>query len=144
MQRQGFQTFLPRLQRTVQDKGRFVTRATPLFPGYVFVAFDLHSAAPRKINATLGVSRLVANAGRPTEVPQAIIDGLYARYDESGSVSGDLSVSAGEEIRLLTGPFADFVATVDRIDPSKRIWVLIELLGRETRVVLDGATWRAA
>ena len=144
LERQGFQTFCPQISKTGPKNGRFVTRAAPLFPGYLFVFFELPSAAPRKINATLGVARLVSLAGRPAEVPEAIIDGLRARCDGDGLLSESPSVAVGDEVTLLTGPFADFVGTVDRIDPSRRIWVLIDLLGRETRVALDEASWRAA
>ena len=35
---------------------------------------------------------------------------------------------------MLTGPFANFVATVDTIDPEQRIWVLMNFMGQQTRM----------
>ena len=142
--RQKFPTFLPQIRTTSAVNGQFVTKTKPLFPGYIFVTFDLHSAAPRQINGTLGVSRLVNVAGRPAEVPPEIIKGLCARCDEDYVLDENPVVERGGEIRVLTGPFANFVATVDQVDASKRIWVLLNVLGRETRVALGGASWRAA
>ena len=40
-QRQGFQTFLPMEEETRQRNGKFVTAMRPLFPGYIFVTFDV-------------------------------------------------------------------------------------------------------
>ena len=41
LKRQGFQTFLPMEEETTQRNGKFVTAMRPLFPGYIFVAFDV-------------------------------------------------------------------------------------------------------
>jgi transcriptional antiterminator RfaH len=35
---------------------------------------------------------------------------------------------------MLTGPFANFIATVDTIGPEQRIWVLIDFMGQKTRM----------
>ncbi len=40
LKRQGFKTFLPMEEETSQRGGKFVTAMRPLFPGYIFVAFD--------------------------------------------------------------------------------------------------------
>ena len=34
---------------------------------------------------------------------------------------------------MLTGPFANFIATVDAIGPEQRIWVLMDFMGQKTR-----------
>ena len=144
LHRQNFQTFIPLLNKTEAGAGRFVTKTKPLFPGYIFVSCDVHSGAASKINSTLGVSRLVGIGARPVEVPSRIIASLKARCSQSGVWSDDVSVAVGDEVRVLTGPFADFVATIEEIEPSRRIWVLIDLLGRQTRVGLEEAAWEAS
>jgi transcriptional antiterminator RfaH len=35
---------------------------------------------------------------------------------------------------MLTGPFANFIVTVDTIGPEQRIWVLIDFMGQKTRM----------
>ena len=37
-------------------------------------------------------------------------------------------------MEMLTGPFANFIATVDSIDPEQRIWVLVDFMGQKTRM----------
>jgi len=41
LKRQGFQTFLPIEEETRKRNGKFVTAMRPLFPGYIFVTFDV-------------------------------------------------------------------------------------------------------
>jgi len=37
-------------------------------------------------------------------------------------------------VEMLTGPFANFIATVDSIDPEQRIWVLMDFMGQQARM----------
>jgi transcriptional antiterminator NusG len=44
----------------------------------------------------------------------------------------------GQNVRIITGPFEDFVGTVDDIDTEKgKVRVLVNMFGRETPVTLD-------
>jgi transcriptional antiterminator RfaH len=49
----------------------------------------------------------------------------------------DLEV--GAEIKISSGPFAEFVGTVEAIDPDKRVWVLLELMGQKSKVRLESS-----
>ena len=60
LHRQGFETFLPMLDVTQRCSTRFVQQTRPLLPGYMFVSFELDTAPWRKINSTVGVTRLVS------------------------------------------------------------------------------------
>ena len=135
--RQGFETFLPLQEETRRTRGRFITRRRPLFPGYVFVAVDATRGAWRTINSTYGVTRLVSVAGTPTPVPDALVTELRDRCDDEGMLLPPRQMQAGDDVVLTKGPFADFVATVERIAPDRRVWVLIEMMGAQTRVGLD-------
>lgn len=134
LDRQGFATFLPQHQVTRRQSGRFVEALRPLFPGYLFVGFDPASAPWRKINATSGVSRLVSFDQRPRAVPSALIDDLAARCDADGVLQPAPVLTAGSAVEILSGPFANFVATVETITPDQRVWVLLDLMGQQTRV----------
>ncbi len=44
----------------------------------------------------------------------------------------------GQSVRVIDGPFIDFIGTVDEIDADKgKVKVLLSLFGRETPVELD-------
>ena len=134
LNRQGFETFLPLQEVTKRRASRFVNDLRPLFPGYMFMAFDLDKAPWRKINSTLGVSRLVSFDHTPKAVPLPLVTGLMLRCDREGKLLPPKTLHAGDEVELLTGPFAKFVGTVENIDADQRIWVLLEFMGQQTRV----------
>ena len=133
--RQGFETFLP-IQEITQRRGQhFIARLRPLFPGYMFVSVVRHANSPwRKINSTLGVSKLIRFGDDIRPLPKALIDGLKARCDAGGRLLPPEVIEEGQAVEMISGPFASFVATVESIDADKRVWVLLDLMGREVRV----------
>lgn len=139
--RQGFAIFHP-IQVTTSRRGRaFVTQKAPLFPGYLFVGLGPDAAPLRAVNSTYGVSRLVSFGTTPTPVPRALISELAARCDAESALR---ELAPGDPVRLTTGPFADFVASVQQIAPDQRVWVLLDILGRATRVAIPRAELRRA
>ena len=134
LHRQGFVTFLPMQQVTRRRASRFVSELKPLFPGYMFLKVNPFRAPWRTINNTIGVSRLVSLGGNPKPLPLQIVSGLMHRCDVSGTLLSPKSLSEGDSVEVLTGPFASFVATVDTINPEERIWVLMEFMGQKTRM----------
>lgn len=136
LKRQGFVTFLPLEEETRRRGGKFVTATRPLFPGYIFVAFDPARGHWRAINATQGITRLVSFGSMPAPVPMELVSQLILRCDVDGKLlpTKVQTLVPGDHVRLRTGPFADFVAEVERIAPDQRVWVLIDLLGSPTRM----------
>ncbi len=138
LRRQGFEIFSPRQSETLRRGARFVTVEKPLFPGYLFVATTDGGAPWRSINSTYGVSKLVAfSEHAPAAVPLEIVSGLKARCDSNGLFGASEGLSPGDNVKIVSGPFAEFVGKVETLAPQKRVWVLLELLGGVTRVALD-------
>ena len=134
LNRQGFRTFLPMQEVTRRQSTRFVNNLRPLFPGYMFIAVPLNASPWRKINGTIGVSKLVSFNGKPKPVPQDLVLGLLQRCDMSGKLHPSNQLAAGDQVELVTGPFANFIATVETIAINKRVWVLMECLGQRARM----------
>lgn len=134
LHRQGFKTFLPMQQITRRKASRFVSGLKPLFPGYMFVGVNSELAPWREINSTMGVSRLVSSEGEPKPLPLQLISGLMLRCNASGTLLPPKSLNERDSVELLTGPFANFIATVDTINPTQRIWVLIDFMGQKARM----------
>lgn len=133
LERQRFVTFHPEEQGTRRRNGRFATARVPLFPGYLFVAFDAARGGWRAINSTPGITRLVSFGQAPAPVPAALVEGLRQRCAADGLLAEAPLPGPGDEVRLTAGPFADFIARVERVTPERRIWVLLDLMGRATR-----------
>lgn len=134
LKQQGFKTFLPLLEQTKRRASRFVNALNPLFPGYMFVSFNLKITKWHKINGTLGISRLVCLGDHPRPVPKKLISNIMSRCDQSGIMKPVHELNLGEKVKLLIGPFTNFVAEVENIDSQKRVWVLLDFMMQPTRV----------
>ena len=134
LERLGFKTFLPLQNVTKRSAHKFVDRNVPLFPGYMFVKLDTAQNDWRKVNSTLGVSRIVSLGGTPTAVPSAIVNEFISRCDDDGILRPTQGLEVGQDVQVLRGPFANFVAKVEEISPDQRVWILIDLLGQSSRI----------
>jgi transcription elongation factor/antiterminator RfaH len=133
---QGFKTFLPQIERTIRHARRLTTVRRPLFPRYLFVRLDTGRDRWLSVNGTIGVSRLLTQEGRPVAVPFGIVESLLAHSD-AGLTRLDHSLVQGQRARILSGPLADFTATVLRLDASRRVDVLLEIMGAAIPVSVD-------
>jgi len=143
LKRQGFQTFLPLEEETRQRNGKFITAERPLFPGYIFVAFDAAQGLWRKVNSTYGITRLINFGREPATVPRDLVSQIMQRCDASGKLLPPKVLKPGDQVALTTGPFANFVAEVEKITPDRRVWVLMDLMGGQTRVAVGAQQLRA-
>ena len=103
----------------------------------MFVAFDPASAPWKQINCTIGVSKLVSFGAQLNPVPLNFISGLMLRCDADGKLLPSKELKKGDSVQLFAGPFTDYIAKVETIDSNQRIWVLMELMGRITRISVD-------
>ena len=42
----------------------------------------------------------------------------------------------GDELQVMSGPFAEYVATIEKTDAENRIWLLMEFMGQKTRMAV--------
>jgi transcriptional antiterminator RfaH len=131
---QGFNTFLPLHEITSRKASRFVKSRKPLFPGYMFVSFNKTENKWHKIKNTYGVSRLITINSSLKSIPSTFIDSLMKRYDSSGKLIPIVEMKKGDKVEILEGPFANFIATVEKYESEQRLWILLDLMGRKTKV----------
>lgn len=144
--RQGFATYLPRYEKRRRHARRIETVAAPLFPRYLFVAIDMTVQRWRSIHSTIGVSRLVCNGEDPAPLADGVVDGLRRRENERGFVGldGRPRFAIGEQVRIVDGVFASCLGLFDGISDNERVAVLLDMLGRKVRVVIDDLSVAAA
>lgn len=131
---QGFATFLPQFLKTVRHARQLRNVRAALFPSYIFVALDLGRDRWLSIRSTVGVSSLVTCDGRPRPVPEGIVKSLIERTDPSNITRMDADLVEGQSVRILAGPFANFVGTLERLNANDRVRVLLQLMGSEVPV----------
>lgn len=146
LERQGFATYLPRYLKRRRHARKIDVAAAPLFPRYLFVAVDMATQRWRAISSTVGVVRLVCNGDVPAPVPEGVIEQLRAHQDERGFVrlAAGARLRPGERVRVLDGAFCDCLGLFEGVTDGERVAILLELLGRKVRVLLDASLLAAA
>ena len=133
---QGFKTYFPQIQKTIRHARRLMTVRAPLFPRYVFLILDLGRDRWLSVRNTVGVSSLFTCEDRPVPVPGGVVEALVARTDEAGLALFDAGLTTGQTVRILSGPFAEFVGTLERLDAAGRVRVLLTMMGTAVPVAL--------
>lgn len=136
--RQGFEIYLPRYLKKRRHARRVETVAAPLYPGYVFVAFDREVQRWLSIQSTIGVSRLVCRGDEPAALPAGIVEELKRRQDENGLIGFERRArfNPGDTVRVADGVFCDCLGLYEGMDDRQRVAILLDLLGRKVRVFL--------
>jgi transcriptional antiterminator RfaH len=146
LKRQGFDTYLPRYIKRRRHARRVDHVPAPLFPRYLFVGIDLASQRWRSIFSTVGGSRLECNGDKPTAIANEVVTALKMREDASGFVRLQFrpTFRAGDVVRVLDGVFADCLGLYEGMRDSDRVAILLDLLGRKVRVMVDAESVAAA
>jgi transcriptional antiterminator RfaH len=144
--RQGFEVYLPRYLKRRRHARRVDFTVRPLFPRYLFVAIDMAAQRWRSIQSTIGVAHLVTNGDDPASVPDGVVGALRAREDEKGFVRIDVKPAfvPGDKVRVLTGAFMDSAGLFSGLADHERVAILLDMLGRKVRVLLDADMVAAA
>ncbi len=139
LDRQGFETYLPRYLKRRRHARRTETVASPLYPSYLFVTFNPAVHRWRSIHSTIGVARLVCSGDVPATVDDAIVTGLRGRENPQGFIelARRPQFASGDQVRVRGGVFGDCLGLFESMGDRERVAILLDLLGRKVRVVLD-------
>jgi transcriptional antiterminator RfaH len=144
--RQGYDAYLPRYAKKVRHARKTERVLRPLFPRYLFVRLNLASQAWRPIRSTIGVADIVCFGDQPTALPRDLIDALRWHEDSEGLIrfAGRNSLKPGDRVTVLSGPFSRQLGLYEGVTDSERVAILLDLLGRKVRVMLDVESVEAA
>lgn len=137
---QGFEIFLPQIDKTVRHARQLRTVRASLFPRYLFVLLDLDVDRWLAIQSTPGVSFLYTCEGRPVPVPMGVVESLRARADEANLSLFGPKLIEGDRVRISRGPFADLIGTLSRLDENGRVRVLLAMMGGDVSVSVSRAS----
>jgi transcriptional antiterminator RfaH len=145
LRRQGFTTYLPKLIKSRRHARKVEVVARPLFPRYLFVLMDTAGQRWRAVRSTIGVASLMGGEDGPTPLRPGIVEALREQEGADGFFRPcAASFSPGVAIRVLDGLFASCLGFFEAMNEGQRISVLLDLLGRQVRVVLDEQSVAAA
>jgi len=136
-QDQIFQVVIPTEDEIEIRDGQRRTVQKKVFPGYVLVQMVLTDHSWHVVRNTPGVTGFVGSGSKPTPLlDQEVKQILKAMRREAPKIK--VSFSRGERVKVVDGPFTDFIGVVDDINLEKgKVRVLVSFFGRETPVELD-------
>lgn len=120
-------------------KGKKKTSSRKFFPGYILAQIELNEETWHIVKGTPKVTGFVGGGTHPPTVSDDEIKEITKQMEE-GAIKPRPRVifSAGENIKVIDGPFSDFNGVVDEVRPEKgKLRVLISIFGRATPVELD-------
>ena len=126
------------LQEKIQIKrGQRKKINEKIFPGYMLVYMEMSDDAWLAVRTTQGVTGFVGVSTKPTPLPKHEVEAIQ-KYITQTAPQYKAEYVEGEAVKIVDGPFNDFLGTVKSINEEKgKVEVLVSIFGRETPVELD-------
>lgn len=132
-----FDIIVPTRNTIKVSQGKKETVKEKIFPGYVLVKMALDDESWLLIRTTQGVTAFIGAGNKPTPISEKEVEAIMKFMNEEEPLYKTAFV-LGEAVKIVDGPFADFLGTIDDIDEAKgKLKVLVSIFGRETPVELD-------
>ncbi len=133
----GLEVFLPWLRCRRRVGGRDQWVLAPLLPGAVFWRLD-GLLSGKAVRVAPGVNDFVKFGNRIAEVEEDVVQAIRDRCPGGVAQFNPRPYRAGERVLIREGPFAGLGAIFEReMTGSERVTILLELLGRHTRLVIS-------
>lgn len=126
----------------VMKNGKKTITRRKTFPGYVLIEMEMSEETKHLVENIPGVTRFVGDAGNEKN-PMPLSELEIARIrghatPERERVHAEVPFKVGESVKVVDGPFCDFVGTVDEINSDRgKVRVMVSIFGRATPVELD-------
>ncbi len=138
-----FEVVIP-MEDVIEFKnGRKVVVQKKVWPGYLLIRILLDDESWYVVRNTPGVTGFVGSGAKPTpltrrEVEEWLGKGEAVEGAPEKKVRPRLAYEMGEQVRVTSGPFADFNGAISEIDVDRsKLKVLVNIFGRETPVELE-------
>lgn len=128
---------IPTQEKIQIKRGQRKTVNEKIFPGYMLVQMELTDDSWLAVRTTQGVTGFVGIGTKPTPLPRHEVEAIK-KYMTQAAPQFKAEYVEGEAVRIVDGPFNDFLGTVNSINEEKgKVEVLVSIFGRETPVELD-------
>lgn len=137
MSDQIFQVVVPTEEEVELRDGQRRTTERRVFPGYILVEMIMTDDSWYVVRNTPGVTGFVGSANEPVPLRQEEVDKILKRM-EAPTPKVKVSLKPGDRVRIIEGPFTDFMGTVEDLQLDKgKVRIMVSFFGRETPVELD-------
>lgn len=126
-------------QKTVVQMkgGKKQEKEEKVFPGYVLVEMIMDEDSWYVVRHTAGVTKFVGSAKKPIPAKDSEIKKIINR-SSAQTQKIELDVKVGDKVRIVSGPFAEFIGEITEVYPDKaKLRANVSIFGRETPVELE-------
>lgn len=132
-----FEILVPTRNIVVVRHGKKEETKEKIFPGYMLVRMNLDDQSWLAVRTTQGVTAFVGMGNKPTPISDKEVKAIM-KFMELEAPKFKAKFSKGEAVKIVDGPFADFLGSIETIDEEKgKVKILVSIFGRETPVELD-------
>jgi transcriptional antiterminator NusG len=137
MKNKIFDVVVPTEEEIEVKEGKRRTIERHIFPGYILVQMIMDDDSWYVVRNTPGVTGFVGMGNQPTALRPEEVAAIMKRM-EAEAPKVKVTFKSGQKVRIVDGPFMDFMGTVSDIDMDRnKVRVLVSFFGRETPVELD-------
>lgn len=132
-----FRVEVPQKPVTKIKDGKKTEREEKIYPGYVLVEMIMDEDSWYVVRHTAGVTKFVGSAKKPIPAKDSEIKKIL--YKTQTTVTKvELDVKVGDKVRIVSGPFSDFIGDITEVYPDKsKLRASVSIFGRETPVELE-------
>ena len=117
--------------------GKKVVSTKRSYPGYILIEMEMTDNNWLIIRETPKVTGFVGSGKKPSPLNKEEVSQIVKRM-EADAPRVKVAYKIGQKVRIIDGPFNDFIGTVSDIDMERAIVrVMVSFFGRETPVELD-------
>ena len=128
---------VPTQEKIEIKEGKKNTVREKIFPGYLMIRMILDDHTWLAVRTTPGITSFIGTANKPTPLPESEVATIQ-KFMKMEAPKFKTTFSTGEAVKIVDGPFAEFLGTISELDEEKgKIKVLVSIFGRETPVELD-------
>lgn len=130
---------VPTEQVVEMVKGSRKTSSRKFFPGYILINMELNDSTWHTVHDTPRVTGFVGDNLNPQPLSDKDAQKIIGRIEEGATTPKPKVVfEAGDPVRVIEGPFANFQGVIDEVYPDKgRVKVMVSIFGRSTPVELE-------
>ena len=128
---------VPTQEKIEIKEGKKNTVREKIFPGYILIKMIMDDATWLAVRTTPGITSFVGMSNKPTPLPESEVSSIQ-KFMTMEAPKFKTTFSEGEAVKIVDGPFAEFLGSISEIDEAKgKLQVLASIFGRETPVELD-------
>lgn len=131
------EVLIPTQNKIKIQQGKKHEHTEKIFPGYILVKMILTDESWLTVRTTPGVTTFIGVGNKPTPISEKEV-GAIQKFMKQDAPKYQATFTVGEAVKIIEGPFTDFLGNVDSIDDARgKVKVLVSIFGRETPVELD-------